>query len=148
MPEESVVSMRESTSSANRGSGFRTLATISSGLFLVLACMWMFTPAWALAQWGVSSTESAELVGRRAASLYFAFAVMFFMAKDLPSSPGRKALVSGLVVACSILAALGLLELYLGHVRLGILNAVAIEVVMGLALLRADRVPALGNREH
>ena len=93
----------------------------------------MFAPGRSLALWGIQSNDIAELVSRRAAAMYVGLSVMFFMARNAPPSPARRALVSGLVVACLILAALGLFEIYRGRVQLDMLIAVTIEVALPLA---------------
>ena len=139
MPQQSSISMRELSGSSAGKSGFRTLAAISSVLFLSLGCVWMFAPGRSLALWGIQSNDIAELVSRRAAAMYVGLSVMFFMARNAPPSPGRRALVSGLVVACLILAALGLFEIYRGRAQLDILIAVTIEVALPLAFLLVDR---------
>lgn len=66
---------------------------------------------------------------------------MIFLARNAEPSSVRNAMTTGLVVSCLMLAALGSLELALGHVAPGILVAVFMEVVFALALLSVRRGP-------
>ena len=134
------------TSRSERQSGFRTLATLSSVLFLSLACLWMFAPATPLAMWGIQSNDVAELVSRRGAAMYAGISVMFFRARSAPPSLARRALASGVIVAGVILAVLGLIEIAAGRAQLGILLAVIIEVALALAFLLVDRERPVGAR--
>lgn len=127
-------------------SSFRGLAALSSVLFMALACLWMLSPARVLALWGVQSNDVAELVSRRGAATYAGFSVMFFMARTASPSTARRALVSGLIVTCLILAVVGLVEIVAGRAHLGILVAVFIEVGLVLAFLFVDRGRGLAGR--
>ena len=146
MPTQHPASMRKLPGASAGQSGFRTLAALSSVLFMALACLWMLAPARSLALWGVQSNDVAELVSRRGAAMYAGISVMFFMARSAPPSPARRALVSGVIVACLILAALGLFEISAGRAQLGILLAVIIEVALSLAFLLVDRGRAVDGR--
>ena len=114
---------------------FRNLAILTSFVFFALALTWMFAPNLLLSNWGVEFSSPVGLVGRRGAALYSGFGVMFFAARNAAPSPARSALLSGAVVACLILALLGVIELATGHAEVGILVAVFIEVALTLAFL-------------
>lgn len=114
---------------------FRGFAILTSLVFLSLALVWLFAPNVLLSRWGVDFSGSAGLMARRGAALYAGIGVMFFSARTAEPSPARSALVTGFVVACSILAALGVFELATGHAGAGILGAVLIEVALALASL-------------
>lgn len=116
---------------------FRQLAILVTLLFVALALVWMFAPQLLLASWGVASTPASILLARRAAALYAAVAVMFWLARNAPASPARHAMSMGLMTACLILAALGVAELASGHTTSGILGAVVIEVALALLLWRS-----------
>lgn len=118
---------------------FRGLAILSALLFFALALTWMLAPNLLLSDWGVEFTPSAGLVGRRAAALYAGIAVMLFSARNAEPSTARSALIKGIVVACFMLAALGLLELEIGNAIPRILIAVFIEVTLMLAFLHIGR---------
>ena len=112
---------------------FRTLAVVTALLFFALALTWMFAPDLVLSSWGVEFSYPVELIGRRAAALYAGVGIMFFLARNAEPSAARSALVTGFMVICSVLAALGVFELVTGHVERGILVAVLIEVAFVLA---------------
>lgn len=118
---------------------FRSLAILSALVFFALALTWMFAPNFFLSNWGVEFSYPVGLVGRRGAALYAGIGVMLFSAQNAKPSVARSSLVAGLVVVCSILAALGGLELATGHATSGILSAVLIEVALTLAFLYVAR---------
>ena len=125
---------------------FRNLAILASFIFFALAITWMLAPNLFLASWGVDFTSSAGLVGRRGAALYAGVGLMLFSARNAEPSLARSALIKGFVVACLILATLGIFELATGHANSGILTAVFIEVALVLAFLyvnRTDTTPRL-----
>ena len=112
---------------------FYRLAVFSSILFVVLAIILMFAPAQMLTGWGVELTDSVGLLARRIAALYTGIAVMYFLARNAEHSTTRSALIYGTITACLILAALGAYEFSVGHVSIGILPAVVIEIALAIA---------------
>jgi hypothetical protein len=118
---------------------FRSVAIPSAFVFFLLALIWMFAPNAVLSSWGVAFSDSVGLMSRRAAALYAGIGVMFFSARNAEPSAARSALVTGFVVACLILAVLGVSELATGHAGLGISVAVLIEVALTLAFLYVAR---------
>lgn len=112
---------------------FRTLAILSALLFFALALTWMFAPDLVLSSWGVELSDPVGLVGRRGAALYAGVGVMFFLARNAEPSAARSALITGFMVSCSVLAALGVIEFVAGHAERGILAAVLIEIALVLA---------------
>jgi hypothetical protein len=114
---------------------FRSLAILSALVFFSLAFTWMLAPDLLLSNWGVELSSSAGVVGRRGAALYAGMSVMFFSARNAEPSPARSALLGGAIVTCLILAVLGVFELATGHVEVGILTAVFIEIALVLAFL-------------
>ena len=112
---------------------FKTLATLAGSLFLSLAMVWLAAPTLLLSGWGVEFSEGIGLMGRRAAALYAGIGAMFLFSRSAGPSTARSALVRGLLVACLMLAALGLYELWGGHVTNRILVAVAIEIAFASA---------------
>nr|WP_315392368.1 hypothetical protein [uncultured Duganella sp.] len=118
---------------------FRAVAMVLALLLLLIGLVWLLAPDAMLSGWGVASTPSAALLGRRSAALYVGFAAMFYFARDAEPSAARSALVKGMVLACLMLAALGVLELRAGNVTVGILVPVVLEVTMSLVLLFTAR---------
>jgi hypothetical protein len=126
---------------------FRSLAILSALIFFALALAWMLAPDHLLSSWGVEFSSSVGLVGRRMAALYAGIGVMFFTARNAEPSSVRSALVTGFVVACLILAVLGVFELATGHAGIGILAAVLIEIALTLAFLYVARKTTLFNKK-
>lgn len=118
---------------------FRSVAISIALIFFALALTLMFAPNLLLAGWGLEFTLSVGVVCRRAAALFAGIAVMFFLARNAEPSSARSALIKGLMASCLMLAALGGLELSVGHVTPRILVAVFIEVMLALALLQVGR---------
>jgi hypothetical protein len=118
---------------------FRALAILAALVFFSLALTWMFATNVMLSRWGVDFSYSAGLMARRGAALYAGIGVMLFSARDAGPSPARSALVTGFVVACLILATLGVFELATGHAGFGISVAVLIEIALTLASLYVVR---------
>lgn len=65
--------------------------------------------------------------------------VMVFRLRHAAPSPVRSAVATGLIVACSLFALLGITELVLGHAGPGILLAVVVEIVLTLGFWLANR---------
>jgi FtsH-binding integral membrane protein len=105
----------------------------------------MFAPHILLSSWGVGLSSSAGFVGRRAAALFTGIGVMFFLARNAEPSTARSALVGGLLVACSVLVALGLFELASGYANANILSAVFVEGAIVLAFLYVGKSTVFGE---
>jgi Protein of unknown function (DUF2867) len=117
---------------------FKTTALITSVICFCLAGVWAFGSAILLNLWGVDYAASAELVGRRGAALFSGLGVMLLLARDAEPSQARTSLTVGLIVACTTLALLGVLEYALGNAGFGILSAVIVELMIALAFLRIE----------
>jgi hypothetical protein len=114
---------------------FRSLAILAALLFFCLAFVWMFAPNLLLSDWGVEFTSAVAIIGRRASALYAGIGVMFFAARNAEPSTARSALSKGFMVACLMLAVLGVFELTAGYVKPAILIAVAVEIAFTLGFL-------------
>ena len=117
---------------------FKTTALITSVICFCLAGVWAFGSAILLNLWGVDYAASAELVGRRGAALFLGLGVMLLVARDAEPSQARTSLTVGLIVACTSLAMLGVMECALGNAGFGILSAVNVELMIALAFLRIE----------
>ena len=118
---------------------FRNLATLSALVCFALTLTWALAPELLLAIWGIEFSYPVGLVGRRGAALFAGIGVMFFMARNAEPSTARSALVSGFIVGCVALAALGIFELASGHAGPGILSAVLVEIALAAAFLYVAR---------
>jgi hypothetical protein len=119
---------------------FRRLATFTTALCFALAIVWGFFPDVLLSIWGVEYSDATGLVARRNAVLFLAFAVVFYRSRRAPPSSTRRALSTGMVVACFGLATVGFGEWLNGHAGPGILLAVAVEIALGLGFIQTKRV--------
>lgn len=122
---------------------FHALSTFTAVLCLALAIAWGVRPDLLLWLWGVEYTDASGLVARRNAMLFLAIGIMFYRLRHTAPSPTRSALVSGFIVGCLGLAALGIGEWLNGHTGPGILLAVGTELVLGLGFIQA-RKPTVG----
>ncbi|MFC6338744.1 hypothetical protein GIR22_03440 [Pseudomonas sp. CCM 7891] len=113
-----------------------TLATFTALLCFALAIIWGFKPDLLLWLWSVEYSSAMGLVARRNAALFLAVGIMFYRARHSPPSVTRKAMTSGFVTGCFVLAVLGFGEWLNGHAGPGILLAVATEAALGLAFLQ------------
>jgi hypothetical protein len=116
---------------------------LTAVLFFLIGMLWLLAPDVMLSDWGVGLTPSLALLGRRSAALYLGLAAMFFFARNAEPSTARSALLKGVVLACLMLAGLGVFELAAGHVTPKILVPVGLEVAMSLAFLYVGRGQSL-----
>lgn len=118
---------------------FRSLATFTALLCFALALIWGLRPDLLLWVWSVEYSSATGLVSRRNAALFLAIGIMFYRARHAPPSDTRRALTTGFITGCLVLAVLGFSEWINGNAGPGILLAVATETVLGLAFLQAHR---------
>jgi riboflavin transporter FmnP len=117
---------------------FKNLALLSALICFGLTFVWLLVPKFLLSLWAVGFSEPVGLVCRRVAALFAGIGVMLFRLRRAAPSPARDAVATGLVVACSMLALLGMIELGLGHAGPGILLAIAVEIALALGFRFAD----------
>lgn len=118
---------------------FYTLARFTSLLCLALALVWGLRPELLLWMWNVEYSNATGLVCRRNAALFLAIGIMFYRARHAPPSDTRRAMGTGFITGCLVLAVLGLSEWINGNAGPGILLAVATETALGLAFIQAHR---------
>ena len=118
---------------------FRTVAILSALVFLSLAFTGILAPEVLPSAWGVAFSYPVGLMSRRGAALYAGIGIMLLGARNSEESPARSALVAGFLVACLILAVLGIFEFAKGHAGKGILGGVLIEVTLMLLFLCVAR---------
>jgi hypothetical protein len=121
---------------------FKTTATLCAVLTFCLAIGYLIAGGVMVARWRIEPTDGVLLFGRRIGASFLGLSVMFFLARSIPSSPARRALSSGALVTCSLLAGLGIYEFSAGRAAAPILASAALEVLVALAFARhliADR---------
>lgn len=117
---------------------FPTLAVLSAVTCFGLAFVFLFVPELMLSLWSVAFSDSVGLVCRRSAALFAGIGIMLFKLRHVAPSPARAAVATGVTVACSMLALLGMVELSSGHAGPGILLAVTVEIALALAFRLAS----------
>lgn len=115
--------------------GFYILTTVAAVICFVLAATWLLAPQVLFSILGLDYSYPAGLVSRRSAALFAGVGVMLFLARHAAPSPSREALSIGFVVACLVLAGLGILEFIKKRVSIAILLAVAVEVLLAAAFI-------------
>ena len=118
---------------------FHTLALFTALLCFALALVWGLRPDWLLWMWSVEYSSATGLVARRNAALFLAIGIMFYRARHTPPSDARRAMTTGFIAGCLVLAVLGFGEWINGNAGPGILLAVATETVLSLAFIQAHR---------
>ncbi len=114
---------------------FTVVALATSIASLLLGLGWLLAGTLVLKRWRVEANPVALLVGRRLGAAYLGIAVMLFAARSAPASETRTAVVAGLLVALTLLAALGLFELRSGRAGKGILLSVGLELLLAAGFL-------------
>jgi hypothetical protein len=114
---------------------FTVVAVATSIASLVLGLGWLFAGGLVLKRWQIEANSTGLLVGRRLGAVYLSMAVLLFVARSAPSSEMRTAVCVGLLVALTLLAALGLFELKSGRAGKGILVSVGLELVLAAGFL-------------
>lgn len=114
---------------------FHLLATIAAVICFVLAATWLLAPQVLFSVLGLDYSYPAGLVSRRSAALFAGVGVMLFLARHAAPSPSRDALSIGFVVACLVLAGLGIFEFIKKRARVAILLAVVVEVLLAGAFI-------------
>ncbi|KGJ86821.1 hypothetical protein [Colwellia psychrerythraea] len=107
-------------------------------LFTSLLCFYIFyllfkTPENFLSDVGVTGSEAAYFVARRAAMLMLGVSVLMFFSRNLQNGQARQAIALSLVVTMSSLALLGSYEFSRGFVNEGIIGAIIIESMLAMA---------------
>jgi hypothetical protein len=112
---------------------FRVVAIITAAVLFVLGLGYLFAGSLVVARWHIEPTDAVLLLGKRIGALYLGLSVMFFLARSVPISIARTALSAGAVVVCTLLSALGVYELLVGHSGPGILVSACIEALLAVA---------------
>lgn len=118
---------------------FKNLSTLSAIVCFALGLVWLFVPNILLSLWGVDFSYSVGLVGRRSAALFAGIGLMFLCARNTEHSQARASLIYGFVLGCLMLASLGVYELLINQVGVGILLAVIVELALAVGFLSVLR---------
>lgn len=114
---------------------FHVLASVAAAICFALAVTWLLAPQVLFSILGLEYSHPAGLVSRRSAALFAGIGVMLFLARNAAASPSRDALSIGFVVACLVLAGLGIFEFIKKRVTIAILAAVVVEVLLAAAFI-------------
>ncbi len=114
---------------------FRTLSLATAALAITLFACLLLAPGLVLALFAVPIDAPAGFLARRAAMLFLGFAVLSYLARDVPHSSARQAVAAGVGASMLGLAMLGLAELARGYAGPGILLAVVGELAFAVGHL-------------
>lgn len=78
-----------------------------------------------------SQTE-ALVMARRGGALFLGIAILFHLVRSTDDPTTRISVSIGLATSCAALAALGIVDLIIGHVKAGILMAAVAETICAL----------------
>lgn len=118
---------------------YRTLNTMAAVMALSLALWWALAPAQYLMLWSQPHSEATAMVMRRGAVLWFAFAVLLFLSRDLKPGPERNTICFSVIAGCGLLAVQALYEMLAGHAGPAVWGAVAVEVTLATAYTWVQR---------
>ncbi|HEY7459159.1 MAG TPA: hypothetical protein VH765_10430 [Xanthobacteraceae bacterium] len=109
---------------------FSIVAIATSIAGLILGIGWFFAGNVLHKRWGIESTASSLLIGRRLGAVYLGISAMLFLGRSAPPSDLRTAVCVGMFAALAILAGLGLFELRAHRAGPGILVSVVLEIIL------------------
>jgi hypothetical protein len=119
--------------------GFRSLALGSALLAGCLAFLLIAAPSVFVWMWQIEPGSGTDMVARRCGALFAGIAVILYRVRASGPGPERDAIAIGFAVGCVLLAVTGLQALYSGVAGLGILLAVAVELLLAAAFLSTRR---------
>lgn len=116
---------------------FSIAAVATAVASLILGLGWLFAGNLVLKRWGLEANTLGLLVGRRLGATYLGIALLLYLGRSAPPSDLRSAISIAMLVALTLLAALGLFELTAKRAGKGILVSVVIEILLacGFALV-------------
>jgi hypothetical protein len=115
---------------------FRTVAIVASSICLLLASGWLLAPQLILRVWQIAGPEPALVMARRGGALFLGLAATLFLARNAENSSARRAISTGLCLACATLAMLGIGEWIAGHAGIGIGLAAFVEILLSASFAR------------
>ena len=118
---------------------FRFLALGSSLLAGCLAILWLVAPGFFVWMWQLQPGSGTDMVGRRCGALFAGIAVMLYLARGSGPGKERDAISIGFAIGCLLLATTGAAALYSGTAGIGILLAIAVELLLAAAFLNTVR---------
>lgn len=112
---------------------FKKLSFVTASIAMILFVLLLLLPGLIFDLFGISGSDSAEFMARRASMLFLGISVICWMGRRSNHSTSRQATCMGLGIAMLALAVLGLVELLRGFVGAGILLAVTTELILSAA---------------
>lgn len=113
----------------------KNVATSAAVIFILMSVALTFFPGLLIWQWGIVETPEAAVLSKRLAASLLGFAVICSLTRGLPLSDARRAVSMGLATALIAGACFAAFELLRGNADAGIVLAIMIEVVFGMAFL-------------
>lgn len=127
---------------------FSVLVSLVSGLFFVLAGVWLVDPGLMAGSWGLDKTLGIEVLGRRVGVLMAGFGVLSWASRNVEPSSARTAQEWSLALVFLGTSVLGVWQLSTHEVTAGILPACGLELVAAAAFLNLIRLERRHTKEN
>jgi len=98
-----------------------------------LGCRLIFSSDSILKEWGLESTDSTGVLGRRLGAIYFGLSVLLFL--SLTTMSKTQTIILGVSAISGFLAISGMVDLAAGRVTMGVIRSVVAELFLCLILL-------------
>lgn len=112
---------------------FKRISSFTAVLAFALFALLLIAPEFIFLLFGISGSESASFISRRAAMLFLGISVLTWFGRDAGHSDLRQAVCIGLAGSMCGLAVLGSAEFARGYAGAGIWPAIITEMALGVA---------------
>lgn len=118
---------------------FRLVAMVLAAFCAALSVMWFVDVGLYTVTYGVASDEGTQFFGRRVSPILLGLALMFYMARNAPPSPLRRAMAMGIAVAFAGVGATGVMAYADGVASFAILIAAGTEFAAAAACVAVSQ---------
>jgi hypothetical protein len=108
----------------------KVLFSIAAGLTLILGLAWLFAPQAMLASWGVVAEPVAVYMARRYGGLFFGYAAILWLARGVPASAARTAILVGGAVVTGVMTIVSTVGVVTGVVGSVVWSVVVVEALL------------------
>lgn len=112
---------------------FKYVSVAAACLYITLFLSLLLVPDFIFWIFDIDGDESARFISRRAAMLFFGFAVISWLGREASHSSMRQAVILGMAATMATMALTGLYEFARGYAGAGILLAVMAELAFAVA---------------
>ena len=118
---------------------FRWVALLNAVICLALFPLLLLSPGSYVEAYGVAADPGADFLGRRASPMFLGLAVLFWMIRDAPPGPARRAVAWGVALMWVGIGLTGIYEFIRDTASSYTVVAAVIEAVLAGMLVAADR---------